>query len=157
MLILLTKNVHEISQFARLLRLFQLDVELAQAVQAEFVHINQDLLRLQPNPSQNLVCIIRGQSHIQTTHRSYQSKQSNEELLEIDADKEAKRHIDRDFTKNRPEVARVQTNIPSIWRTGSISMRWGMLTFWTNFMTVPLISGGRVAEKHMVCLFLGVV
>jgi hypothetical protein len=31
------------------------------------------------------------------------------------------------------------------------------LTLRTNFMTVAFISGGSVAEKHMVCLFLGVL
>jgi hypothetical protein len=42
-----TQNIHEIRQLACLLILLQLDVELAQSVEGQLVHVDVDHLRLQ--------------------------------------------------------------------------------------------------------------
>jgi len=42
-----TQDVHEVRELASLLVLLELDVELAQTVEGELVHVDEDLLRLQ--------------------------------------------------------------------------------------------------------------
>jgi hypothetical protein len=42
-----TQDVHEVGELASLLVLLELDVELAQTVEGELVHVDEDLLGLQ--------------------------------------------------------------------------------------------------------------